>query len=70
MVMSLVRYDETQRELGMHRFAVRLYETLVERHGLNNEHAELALRLVEATNTNGGEVAVSVPSGSFAPAVA
>jgi len=70
MVMSLVRYAETQRELRMHRFAVRLYETLVERHGINNEHAELVLRLVEATNTNGGEVAVSVPSGNLARAVA
>jgi hypothetical protein len=61
--MMSVRREETQHQLRLHRFAVRLYETLVERYGIQHEEAELALRLVEATNTDGGDVAVSVPSG-------
>jgi len=58
--MDEVRLDEAQRRLGMHRFAVQLYQTLVERHGIHHQEAQLALRLVAATNPDGSTVAVSV----------
>ena len=68
--MTAVRNDEARQQLRMHRFAVRLYETLVERYGINHEQTKLALRLVEATNTDGGDVAVSVPGRGLARGVA
>lgn len=60
--MALVRHEQEQHQLRLHRFAVRLYETLVERYGIHHEQAELALRLVQATNPDGREVVVSVPN--------
>jgi hypothetical protein len=65
-IMSLVCREEAQRQLRMHRFAVRLYETLVERYGINHEQAQLALRLVEVTKPDGSDVIVSVPNGRLA----
>ena len=59
--MTAVRPKEAQHQLRLHLFAVQLYETLVERYGIDHEQAELALRLVEATNLDGGDVAVSLP---------
>jgi hypothetical protein len=64
--MMAVRREETYRQLRLHRFAVRLYETLVERYGIQHEQAQLALRLVEATNPDNSTVAVSIPSGNLA----
>jgi hypothetical protein len=64
--MTAVRPEEAQHQLRLHLFAVQLYETLVERYGIDHEQAELALRLVEATNLDGGDVAVSLPSGDLA----
>lgn len=64
--MSLVCREEAQRQLRMHRFAVRLYETLVDRYGINHEHAQMALRLVEVTKPDGSDVTVCVPNGRLA----
>jgi hypothetical protein len=61
--MTTARPKEAQHQLRLHRFAVQLYETLVERYGIDHEQAKLALRLVEATNQDGSHVAVSLPSG-------
>jgi hypothetical protein len=65
--MELVCRDESLRQLRLHRFAVQLYETLVERYGINHEQTELALRLVEATNPDGnaGKVVLMKASASF-----
>ncbi len=56
--MISMRHDEAQHHLRIHRLAVKLYESLVARHGIHHEQAELALRLVEATNPEGSAVAV------------
>jgi hypothetical protein len=64
--MTAVRPEETQHQLRLHLFAVQLYETLAERNGIDHEQTKLALRLVEATNLDGGDVAVSLPSGVLA----
>jgi hypothetical protein len=51
--------DET-RQLRLHRFAVQLYETLVEKYGLDHEQTERALQLVKATKPMDATVAVCV----------
>lgn len=58
--MKAVPREEIEQQLRMHRFAVQLYETLVERVGINHEEAQLALKLVEATNPDRTDVTVSV----------
>jgi hypothetical protein len=60
--MAAVPEEETQRRLLMHQLAVQLYETLVERHGINHGQAELARRLVEATDPGRTAPASSVPN--------
>ena len=62
--MTPVRQEEAQHPPRLHRFAVQLYETLVERYGINHEQAEVALGLVEATKPDNSTV--SVPSGGLA----
>ncbi len=57
--MAKVRNDDAMHQRKMHRFAIQLYGTLVERYGIHDEQARLALRLVEATNPSG--LAVVVP---------
>jgi hypothetical protein len=64
--MTAARQQELQHQLRLHRFAVQLYETLVERYGIHHEQAKLALRLVEETNPENSTVAVPMPSGSLA----
>ena len=64
--MSPVRQMETQYQLRIHRFAVQLYETLVERVGIHHEETQLALRLVEATDPDGSDVTVTVRRGKLA----
>ena len=65
-VVSLQHHENPLHQQRLHRFAIQLYETLVERYGIHHEQAQLALRLVEATNPDGSAVAVSIPSG-YAP---
>jgi hypothetical protein len=57
-----VRQEETPNQLRLHRFAVQLFQSAVERYGIDHEEAELALRLVEATNPGDTDVAVLVGS--------
>jgi hypothetical protein len=60
--VSLEHHENPLHQQRLHRFAIQLYETLVERYGIHHEQAQLALRLVEATNPDGSDVAVSIPS--------
>ena len=64
--MTSRRDREAQQDLRIHRLAVELYELLVARHGIYHEQAQLALRLVEATNPEGS--AIAVPSVGLGPA--
>lgn len=52
--MTCVHYDEAHDQLRVHRLAVELYDAIVERRGIHDEQAELALRLVESTRPDRG----------------
>lgn len=65
-VMNLACHEVARQQLRMHQFAVQLYETLVERFGINHEQTQSALRLVEETNPDRSDVTVSVRRGSLA----
>ena len=54
------RRTDAQRLLMVHRFAVQLYETLAEQHGIDHEQTKLALRLVEETRPDDGSVVVLI----------
>jgi len=62
-LFGMGRQQEVHRQLQVHRFAVQLYETLVERLGIHHEQTQLALRLVESTKPEGGSVVVSAGDG-------
>ncbi|MBZ5603519.1 MAG: hypothetical protein LAO79_14565 [Acidobacteriia bacterium] len=62
-MVAVHHYDD----LRIHRLAVQLYTSLIERHGIHHEHAEIALRLVEATKPEGIAVAVAVGSSFVRP---
>jgi hypothetical protein len=64
--MDRLRQDDAHRQRRLHRFAVQLYDTLVERYGIHHEQTKLALRLVESTNPDGRSVVVPVSNRASA----